>query len=160
MSTTSEQALAGTFMPGPREQRPRPAEERRPPAARLALLQGVYFFVSGLWPIFSLRTFEAITGPKREGWLVKTTGAVIANIGAALALAGARGKVSREIRLLGAASAASLAAIDFQYAGIRRRISPVYLLDGVLQMATLALWGLAALRERREEQLPPEPAFA
>ncbi len=85
---------------------------------------------------------------------------MIANIGAALAMAGARGKVSREIRLLGAASAASLAAIDFHYAGIRRRISPVYLLDGVLQMATLALWGLAALRERREAQRPPEPAFA
>jgi len=32
--------------------------------------------------------------------------------------------------------------------------------DAVLQMALLALWGLAALRGRREAQRPPQPAFA
>ena len=158
--TASKRARKTTYKPGPRELKPRPAEERRPPAARLALGQGVFYFLSGLWPILSLKTFEAVTGPKLEGWLVRTTGAVIANIGAALALAGARGKVSREMRLLGAASAATLAAVDFHYAGSRRRISPVYLIDGVVQAATVALWGLAALRELRETQRAPEPAFA
>jgi len=160
MSTTSEQAPGGTFTPGPRELKPRPAQERRPPAARLALAQGVFYFASGLWPILSLKTFEAVTGPKLEGWLVKTTGAMIANVGAALAMAGARGKVSREMRILGAGAAASLAVVDFHYAGARRRISPVYLIDGAVQLATAALWGLAALRDVRERQRPPEPAFA
>jgi hypothetical protein len=35
----------------------------------VALIQGVYFVATGVWPLVSIRTFMAITGPKTiSGW--------------------------------------------------------------------------------------------
>ena len=50
-------------------------------AVRLARLQAVFYIVTGVWPIVSMRSFEAITGPKVDRWLVKTVGALVAVIG-------------------------------------------------------------------------------
>jgi hypothetical protein len=114
----------------------------------------------GLWPVLGLKSFMAVTGPKLEGWLTKGVGACLANIGAALAAAGARGKVARELRVLGATTALSFAAMDFWYAGFRRRISRVYLMNSAVQLGFAAAWGYAAWRESRDAHRPPEPAFA
>jgi hypothetical protein len=54
-----------------------------------------------------------------------------------LALAGKRENASPEITLLGLGTAAGFAAVDFAY-GLKRRISAVYLIDGVLQLAIIA----------------------
>ena len=89
------------------------------------MVQGVYYVAMGLWPVLDLKSFMLATGPKLEGWLTKGVGTCMANIGAALAAAGARGKVARELRLLGVTTALSFAAMDFWYAGVRRRISRV-----------------------------------
>jgi hypothetical protein len=113
-------------------------------ARRLAVGQGVFFVAAGLWPIFHLRSFEAVTGPKVEGWLVKTVGALIAVTGAALAVAGARRAVAPETAVLGAGSAATLAAVDLWYAGRRRRLPPVYLADAALELGFVAGWAAAA----------------
>ena len=40
----------------------------------LATGQGAYYVASGLWPIFHRRSFEAVTGPKKDWWLVVTVG--------------------------------------------------------------------------------------
>ena len=160
MQNSCEQALPVPDPPGPREKRPRPADERRPPAARLALVHGAYLLLAGGWPLVSLRTFAKVTGPKPEGWLTKGVGACLANIGGALAAAGARGKVSRELRLLGIGVGLSFAAMDFYYAGVRRRISPVYLLNGAAQLAFAALWGVTEAYEAHELHRAPEAAFA
>src|ERR687889_207512 len=93
--------------------------------SRLALVQAGYYVLSGVWPLLHLRSFERVTGPKADGWLVKTVGVLV--IGGALGLAGWRRRVSPEVALVAAGSAAGLAAIDVVYVG-RRRISPVYLL--------------------------------
>jgi hypothetical protein len=146
--------------PGPREMRPRALEPHRPPRARLALAHGAYLLGAGLWPIVSLRTLKKVTGPKPEGWLTRGVGACLANIGLALTTAGVRGKVSQELRLLGGTVALSFAAMDFWYAGVRRRISPVYLANGTTQLAFAALWAIAELRERNAARRRPEAAFA
>lgn len=145
---------------GPREARPPPARNRRPPAARVAVAHGAYLMAFGLMPILAMRTFRKITGPKPEGWLAKGVGACMANIGAALAAAGARGKVAREVRILGISTALSFAAMDIWYAGIRRRISPVHLLNGAAQLGFAAAWGYAEWRETLDVRRAPEPAFA
>jgi hypothetical protein len=111
----------------------------------LALGQGVFFAATGLWPIAHLRSFEAVTGPKPEGWLVKTVGALLVATGGALARA-SRGPLSRDWAVLGAGSAVALAAVDLWYAGVRRRISPVYLLDAPLELLFAIGW--AALWRR------------
>jgi hypothetical protein len=120
-------------------------------AGRLALGQGLYFAAAGMWPVVHLASFEAITGPKREGWLVKTVGAMIAVAGASLMVAGARRAVAPETVVLGAGSAAALAVVDVWYGGVRRRIGAIYLADAVLELGLLAAWGLT----RRSRPAPP-----
>jgi hypothetical protein len=115
-------------------------------ASLLALAQGAYYLPAGIWPLLSMSTFERVTGPKVDRWLVKTVGVLMSVIGLVLLAAGRRRRVTPEIALLGAGSAAGLAAIDAVYA-LRGRISPVYLLDALPEAALVVLW-LAALRSR------------
>src|SRR6266446_5736563 len=115
-----DQATARPIRPGPHEAKPPPARVRRPPAARVAIVQGAYLVAAGLWPILDPGGFMKVTGPKFEGWLPKGVGACMANIGAALGAAGTRGKVARELRLLGAGTALTFATMDLWHAGFRR----------------------------------------
>jgi hypothetical protein len=105
----------------------------------LALGQGLFFAAAGLWPILHLRSFEVVTGPKPEAWLVKTVGALLVTTGGALVLASRR-PITREWALLGGGTAAALGLIDVWYSGLRRRISPVYLLDAPIELAIAAAW--------------------
>ncbi|HSD19612.1 MAG TPA: hypothetical protein VLC54_06230 [Anaeromyxobacter sp.] len=116
-------------------------------ASRLAVVQGTYWAASGIWPIAHLRSFEAVTGPKQAGWLVKTVGALIAAVGATLVAAGARGRVTGEIAFLGASSAAALGGAGGWYAA-RGRIRRIYLADAAIEALIVAGWGIAALRKR------------
>ncbi|HZI04200.1 MAG TPA: hypothetical protein VEZ71_09275, partial [Archangium sp.] len=88
------------------------SEHAEPLASGLAVTQGIFYIATGLWPIVHLRSFEAVTGPKLEGWLVKTVGALIAVVGGTLLAAGLRRRVHPELISLAACSAASLAAVD------------------------------------------------
>ncbi|MGH7277446.1 MAG: hypothetical protein ACREJG_02050 [Candidatus Rokuibacteriota bacterium] len=106
---------------------------------RLSLAQGLYFLVTGLWSLVSIRTFFAVTGPKTDVWLVKTVGVLVAVIGAVLMAAGMRRHTPPELPLLAAGSAAGLAGIDTVYVA-RRRISPIYLLDAVVEAALVTCW--------------------
>jgi hypothetical protein len=108
-------------------------------AVRLARLQAIFYIVTGVWPFVSMRSFEAITGPKVDRWLVKTVGALVAIIGCALAVASRRRQLAPELVLVAAGSAAALATIDSVYVA-KRRISPVYLLDAIAEIALLAGW--------------------
>jgi len=53
----------------------------------VALVQGIYFFVTGVWPLISTNTFQMVTGPKTDLWLAKTVGIILATIGAVLIFA-------------------------------------------------------------------------
>ncbi len=101
--------------------------------------QSAYFSITGIWPLLSIRTFEMITGPKTDKWLVKTAGVLITTIGAVLGLAARRGEATPEIALLAVGSAAGLAGIDVVYVA-KKRISPIYLLDAVGEIVLIALW--------------------
>ena len=115
---------------------------RRRTGRRLALGQGLFFAATGLWPVVHLASFEKVTGPKPEGWLVKTVGLLLAATGGALALASRR-PLAREWAVLGAGTAAALATVDVWYAGVRRRISPVYLLDAPVEIGIALGWARA-----------------
>lgn len=122
--------------------------ERSTLASRLAVVQGTYWVATGIWPIVHLPSFELVTGPKQAGWLVKTVGALIAAVGATLLVAGARRRVTDEIALLGAASAAALGGAGGWYAA-RGRIRRIYLADAALEALTIAGWGIATARRGR-----------
>lgn len=111
---------------------------------RIAIAQGIYYAATGLWPIVHLPGFEAVTGPKPEGWLVKTVGALVTVTGATLVAAALRDRITPEIEGLAVASAVSLGTVDVVYAAARR-ISPIYLADAVVE-AALAFGWLATRR--------------
>jgi hypothetical protein len=110
--------------------------------------QGLYFLVTGIWPMVHMRSFLAVTGPKRDLWLVNTVGAVVAAVGGTLLLAGLRRRPTAETAVLGLGSAAALAGVDVVYVA-RRTISPVYLLDAMAEGAFIAAWGVLSLLGRR-----------
>jgi hypothetical protein len=117
---------------------PAAASPARPQATEPALVAfSAYYVATGVLPFVSRRAFEAITGPKREWWLVQTLGALVTVVGAAVGTAALRGRVTPEVRFVAGGSAAALAAIDVVYVA-RRRISPVYLLDAAVELALLA----------------------
>jgi energy-converting hydrogenase Eha subunit E len=90
--------------------------------------------------LLSIRSFEAVTGPKRDRWLVKTVGVLVTAVGVTLIRASRRRRVHPDVALLGGLSAAALAGIDLVYVS-RRRISPVYLLDSVPEVLLALWWG-------------------
>jgi hypothetical protein len=113
----------------------------------VGLAQGVYYVITGAWPLVSMGTFERLTGRKSDRWLVKTVGLLMVVIGAVLARPAPGTQRDHSVsvtpaddrRVLGAGSAASLAAIDVYYT-MARRISPIYLLDAVLEVGFLTAW--------------------
>ena len=80
-------------------------------ATALGYGQGLYYLVTGIWPLLSMRTFEAVTGPKADKWLVKTVGVLVGVVGAVLMLSARRRHVAPEPALLAAGSAAYVAAV-------------------------------------------------
>ena len=106
------------------------------PNVRRAALQaqGAYYVLTGVWPLLSRRSFEAITGPKADWWLVQTVGLLAASAGIAL-LAGSRcERPSGATRTLGALTALSFASIDTLHS-LRGRISKIYLADAAVEVA-------------------------
>ena len=97
-------------------------------------IQAAYYVSTGVWPLVHRRSFEALTGPKVDFWLVRTVGVTVAAIGAGLALSARRGRLSDDMRATALLAAVGLAGIDAVYV-LRRRISPVYLLDAAAEVA-------------------------
>ena len=121
---------------------PYPLPSSRSRAATVAIAQGAYYLVSGVWPLVSMKTFTAVTGPKTDLWLVRTVGGLVGVIGGVLLAAGRAERVTKEIRWLGAGSAAALGAIDTVYS-LKGRIPPVYLGDAAAEAAIVGAWALA-----------------
>jgi len=116
----------------------------------LATAQGFFYVITGVWPLLHMASFERVTGPKVDRWLVKTVGALITAIGAALLVGARKGEVAPELRLLAAGSAAGLAAVDVVYVA-RKRISPIYLLDAAAELGLIVGWAALSLGPQAEE---------
>jgi hypothetical protein len=128
----------------------------KPWASSVWILHAIYALVTGIWPLVHLRSFEAVSGPKADGWLVKTVGILVGVIGGVIALAGTRKRISPEITGLAIGSSIGLAAIDVINV-TRGRISRVYLLDAMVQCLLIGGWIVAVWRERRMERLSSLP---
>jgi hypothetical protein len=96
-------------------------------------------FLTGLWPVFHMKSFEAITGKKRDKWLVQTFGATIAAVGAAMLAGAAEQPRSQTLRVLGLSTTAMLGAADmvFSLSGVIRK---VYLADAAVEAALFSAW--------------------
>jgi hypothetical protein len=122
------------------------ARSRKPAAAnRVALsfrstalaLQGAYYVGAGLWPIADMDSFELVTGPKTDRWLVQTVGLLAASIGTALLHGRHAVRRGSPVRTLALTSALSFAAVGLWH-GLRGRISAVYVADAVIELCIAA----------------------
>jgi hypothetical protein len=106
-------------------------------ASRLRGLYAPYLVATGVWSLVHRRSFERVTGPKEDYWLVQTVGALAIAIGASLSLAARRRTHGPETIVLGAASCTA-----FGLASVRasQTESRVYLGDALLEIAFLAAW--------------------
>jgi len=118
----------------------------------VAIAQGAFFLATGVWPLLHIPSFEAVTGPKTDRWLVKTVGLLVAVAGAAITSAGVRRRITPETRLLAMASSLGLAAIDLVYVR-RQRISKIYLLDAVAEVGLIVAW-LTAISQQPDQFEP------
>jgi hypothetical protein len=104
---------------------------------RLIAFQAAYYLATGLWPLVHLPSFEAVTGPKTDDWLVHMVGLLAAVIGAALGVAVAHDRQgAAEIVVLAAGAALAFAGIDFWYV-LSGTISPIYLADALVELVLL-----------------------
>jgi hypothetical protein len=116
--------------------------------------QAAYYTITGVWPLIHRRSFEAVTGPKQDYWLVETVGALVTSAGLALASGARRGRTTTETRLLGVASALALAAVDIRHVA-SGRIRPVYLADAGIELILAACWAWA--RRKPPPTAPTQP---
>lgn len=106
---------------------------------RLAIIQGSYYVVTGLLPVFYMGSFEHVTGPRSDDWLVKTAGGLVAVVGGALLYSGFDNGPSNDLKAIAAGSALTLAIIDITRVS-RGQISRIYLLDAIAELALVAGW--------------------
>lgn len=112
---------------------------------KVALAQGSYYLVTGLWPFLHMRSFLLVTGPKTDLWLVRTVGALVGGVGAGLVTAALRGRLPRELRLVSVLCAAGLITVEVPTA-LRGRISSVYLLDAAVELGFVAAGAASSSR--------------
>lgn len=108
------------------------------PAPRLlAGCHAGYLVATGVWPLLHRRSFEAVTGPKEDFWLVRTVGGLAAATGASLGAAVVRGRRRPETVVLALTSGLVFLAADLRAA---RTESWTYLGDVVAQLAFATAW--------------------
>jgi hypothetical protein len=116
----------------------------------LTWTQGLYFLVTGVWPIVSVETFQLVTGLKSDHliadppteadhWMLNTIAALIVAISLVLLAAARRRQISFDIALLAVLSAAALTTIDVIYVA-RGTIAPIYLADAAVEVVLIVGW--------------------
>jgi hypothetical protein len=86
-------------------------------------------------------SFEAVTGPKTDDWLVRMVALLTVAIAGAIWPRQHGTALDAPLRTLAVTAAASYLVIDVFYAAVGV-ISPIYLLDAVLQIGLLAAHAL------------------
>lgn len=94
-----------------------------------------------------MTSFELVTGPKLEHWLVHTVSLLALVIGTSLAAAARAGDASVSIKVLALGTAVAFASMDIFYVSVGR-ISAVYLLDAAAELAFAVGVVIAVMRDR------------
>jgi hypothetical protein len=99
------------------------------------LCQGLYYLVTGVWPLIAVDSFMLVTGLKIDTWLVKMVALLSITNGLALIAASRSGQPALFINY---GTAISFLIIDTYYY-FKGTISPVYLVDAAIELIFLAL---------------------
>src|SRR5690625_7432182 len=103
--------------------------------ARLMMIQGIYYGLTGLWPLLHMSSFIKITGPKSDLWLVQTVGMIILFVGCGFIVAGARKSVNVSLIILAIGLIIRFIVIEIGY--VFFGVVSVILYGGALVLAAL-----------------------
>src|SRR5690606_2207951 len=110
------------------------------------LAQGLYFIVTGIWPLLNIASFITATDPKQDTWLVEMVGLLSASIGLTFIVSSLRRRPLPV--LLGYAVAISFLAMDVIYVA-SGEMSRIYMADAAIQGAFIvAMTVILGLRAR------------
>ena len=113
----------------------------------LLWVQATYVLITAVWPIVDIDSFMAVTGPKRDVWLVKTVGALLIPIALCLYTYLFLKTDPKPAIVLGGFTALAFVCIDFYYA-LNDVIPDIYLADGIIELVFLMAWIYVSLRIR------------
>lgn len=101
----------------------------------LILIQGIYYFLTALWPLIHIKSFEKITGPKTDHWLVYTVSALII-CSSLVFLSTALGPFmeGKEVLILSFSNAIALSIVEIFFS-LKNVISKIYLLDAAAEIS-------------------------
>jgi hypothetical protein len=117
----------------------------RRPERPVAFVQGTYYLLIGLWPLFALDSLPAATG---EPMQLRAFGGVVAVVGALLLGIARRHETIANTARLGAIVALVIAAADVVLV-VNGTAPPLYIADAALQVAFVVWWG--------RDLVPPDP---
>lgn len=77
--------------------------------------QGIYYLISGIWPLLHLKSFAKLSGKKPDPFQTRVTGLLFSAIGLALIVGSRKKRPEGEVVLLGAATATAAAAATLSH---------------------------------------------
>lgn len=99
---------------------------------KILTIQGIYFVVTGIWPLVHMDSFLLVTGEKVDLWLVDMVGALAIAIGISLIL-------EKRSLVLACTASVSFALVDLIYV-IKGVITSIYLGDFFVQAVCLTFY--------------------
>lgn len=106
----------------------------------LLLIQGGYYFLTGIWPLLHMDSFLRLTGPKTDLWLVQMVAVLTVAVAVELLLQRVRAKrVAPLGSALGLMAALAFLGGDLVHV-LRGTISPIYLADAGVQVLFIMAW--------------------
>lgn len=112
----------------------------------LAAAQGIYFLLTGIWPLVHIESFIDVTGYKTDLWLVKTVGALVLPMSFTLLYMAWRAKDRTPAIILGMGSALAFIIIDCYYA-LNDTIRDIYLADAAAEAVIFFAWCFVIYKE-------------
>lgn len=102
-------------------------------------LHAAYLLIGGAWPMVHMSSFEAVTGPKDEHWLVRSVAGILLVISITLFAQLGKGRIEYAAITTAMGASFVLAVVGFitVMAGV---ISPIYLADGAMHFFFFACW--------------------
>jgi hypothetical protein len=98
----------------------------------ILFIQAIWYLITAIWPLVSIKSFMKITGPKTDIWLVKTVAVLVL----AMAITFFSGLLLRAnfgpVLVLAIAACVGFAVVEIYYSS-QKIISVVYLADGCFE---------------------------
>jgi hypothetical protein len=105
----------------------------------LLLVQGIYFIITGIWPVIDINSFMLITCPKTDLWLVKAIGVIFFCEGICFLLSGVTHEGGLPVLVLSVTNSIGLIFIDCYYV-FTGTLCSVYLGDAAVELTLLICW--------------------